>query len=98
MRWRQEGPEALRTFSRRLLDRQLLKAMDVGRLDRGGQLQLLAKAQRLSTAAGLDPALCCALHQRQSQGYHPYKGGPEAVGWRITPGSGDQLQPGGQPD
>lgn len=75
MRWRQEGPEALRTFSRRLLDRQLLKAMDVGRLDHGGQLQLLAKAQRLSTAAGLDPALCCALHQRQSQGYHPYKGG-----------------------
>ncbi|MCP9773660.1 HD domain-containing protein [Synechococcus sp. Tobar12-5m-g] len=75
LRWREEAPDALATFSRRLLERQLLKAIDVTRLAQGQQLQLLARAQRLSSKVGLDPSLCCALHQRQSQGYHPYKGG-----------------------
>ncbi|MCT0198864.1 HD domain-containing protein [Synechococcus sp. CS-1325] len=75
MRWKEEGPEALATVSRRILERQLLKALDVSRLDQGQQLELLARAQRLSSEAGLDSGLCCALHQRQSQGYHPYKGG-----------------------
>jgi uncharacterized protein len=75
MRWREDAPDALATCCRRILERQLLKAIDVSRLDQAQQLGLLARAQRLSGKAGLDPDLCCALHQRQSQGYHPYKGG-----------------------
>jgi len=38
MRWRQRT-RSLRNLGRLLRNRQLLKAMDVGRLDRGGQLQ-----------------------------------------------------------
>ena len=75
MRWKEEAPEPLATCCRRILERQLLKAIDVSRLNQGRQLELLARAQRLSEGAGLDPSGCCALHQSQSQGYHPYKGG-----------------------
>ncbi len=74
-RWAEEGPEELAEPCRRLLERQLLKATDVSDVNRETRLQLLAMARTLSTAAGLTPERCCGLQQRQSRGYHPYKGG-----------------------
>ncbi|MFM8524621.1 MAG: HD domain-containing protein [Cyanobacteriota bacterium] len=75
MRWREEAPRPLAELCIRLLDRRLLKAIDVTALDNGQRLELLATARRLSSAAGLDPDLHCGLQQRQSRGYHPYHGG-----------------------
>jgi HD superfamily phosphohydrolase len=74
-RWREEGPAELQELCRRLLERQLLKATDVSRLAAQERLALLAQARGLSEAAGLQPDLCCGLHQQQNRGYHPYKGG-----------------------
>ena len=74
-RWREEGPAPLQDLCRRLLERQLLKASDVSALAPQERLALLAQARRLSEAAGLQPDLCCGLHQQQNRGYHPYKGG-----------------------
>ena len=74
-RWREEGPPALQELCRRLLDRQLLKATDVSALAPEGRLKLLAQARTLAASAGLQPDLCCGLHQQHNQGYHPYKGG-----------------------
>jgi hypothetical protein len=75
MRWREGGPPDLRELCGRLLDRRLLRASDVSLLEAGERLELLALAQRLSEAAGLNPELSCGLQQRQSRGYDPYKGG-----------------------
>ncbi|MEY2645869.1 MAG: hypothetical protein RLZZ611_2518 [Cyanobacteriota bacterium] len=74
-RWREEGPPPLQELCRRLLDRQLLKATDVSGLPPEARLELLAEARTQAAAAGLDPDLCCGLHQQQNRGYHPYKGG-----------------------
>jgi hypothetical protein len=75
LRWTEDGPEPLRQLSARLLERRLLKALDVSALPAEGRLELLALAQRQAAAGGLDPRVCCGLDQRQSRGYHPYKGG-----------------------
>jgi len=67
-------------------------------LDRGGHCSLLAKAQRLSTGrSGLIQPSAAPCTSRQSQGYHPIKGWPEAVdGENHCRALEDQLQPGGQ--
>ena len=75
LRWREEGPAGLRTLCERLLDRRLLKASDVSGLAPAQRLELLAQARQLCQAQGLEAALHCGLHQHQSRGYHPYKGG-----------------------
>lgn len=74
-RWAEEGPEELAEPCRRLLQRQLLKATPVSALDPAARLELLALARRLSDGAGLVSERCCGLQQRQSRGYHAYKGG-----------------------
>ena len=74
-RWAEDGPAELADPCRRLLERRLPKATDVSRLEPAQRLELLAEARRLSEAAGIDPERSCALQQRQSHGYHPYKGG-----------------------
>jgi HD superfamily phosphohydrolase len=74
-RWAEEGPDELAEPCRRLLQRQLLKATDVSALAPAARLELLAQARRLTAAAGLVADRCCGLQQRQSRGYHPYKGG-----------------------
>jgi len=74
-RWRQEGPAELAEPCARILDRRLLRALDVSELSSPERLELLAEARRLAAAAGLAPDGCCGLQQRQSRGYHPYKGG-----------------------
>ena len=74
-RWREEGPSSLQELCRRLLERQLLKASDVSAMTPEVRLKLLAQARSLAAAKGLQPDLCCGLHQQQNRGYHPYKGG-----------------------
>ena len=75
LRWREDGPNALAAICRRLLDRQLPKALDVSEFGSAERLELLAEAQCLAGRQGLEPEQCCALEQRQNRGYHPYKGG-----------------------
>ncbi|MEB3235395.1 MAG: HD domain-containing protein [Cyanobacteriota bacterium] len=74
-RWAEEGPTELAEPCTRLLQRRLLKASDVSALAPPARLELLALARQLSEAAGLSSDRCCGLQQRQSRGYHPYKGG-----------------------
>jgi HD superfamily phosphohydrolase len=75
LRWREEGDPELADPCRRLLDRQLLRAVDVGELSSTERLELLARTRGLAEQAGLAPEGCCGLHQRQSRGYLAYKGG-----------------------
>jgi HD superfamily phosphohydrolase len=75
MRWREEAPQALADPSRRLLDRDLLRAADVSDLLPTERLELLAQAQTLCRRAGLQAEACCDLQQRQSRGYHVYRRG-----------------------
>ncbi|QEY32106.1 HD domain-containing protein [Synechococcus sp. RSCCF101] len=75
LRWREDGPAPLNELSARLLDRRLLKALDVSELAADEQDQLLRTASSLSRERGLDPALCCDLHRQSSRGYAPYRGG-----------------------
>ena len=74
-RWREEGPPELREPCERLLDRRLLKAMDVRQLASTERLELLAHAQREALQVGLNPEGCCALQQGHTRGYDPYKSG-----------------------
>jgi HD superfamily phosphohydrolase len=75
IRWLENGPDALAGLCRRLLERRLLKATAVHHLPPGQRLELLALAGRLAEAAGFSAELTCGLQQRQSLGYHAYKGG-----------------------
>ena len=75
MRWMEEGPAELQDPCRRLLERRLLKATDVSHCSPAQRLELLAAARQLSEAEGLSAETSCGLQQRQSRGYHPYKGG-----------------------
>lgn len=74
-RWREEGPAELRDPCERLLDRRLLKALDVRHLSATERLELLALAQREAQRAGLNPEGCCALQQGHTRGYDPYRRG-----------------------
>jgi HD superfamily phosphohydrolase len=75
LRWRESGPAALSEPCRRLLDRRLLRALDVSDLSEAEQERLLRRARDLIRARGLDPALCCGLQRQHSGGYDPYRGG-----------------------
>ena len=75
MRWMEEGPAELQDPCGRLLERRLLKATDVSHCTPAQRLELLAAARQLSEAEGLSAETSCGLQQRQSRGYHPYKGG-----------------------
>jgi HD superfamily phosphohydrolase len=74
-RWQEEGPPELADLCGRLLERRLLKATSVSHRPPAQRLELLAQARQLAEAAGFNPELSCGLQQRQSRGYHAYKGG-----------------------
>jgi HD superfamily phosphohydrolase len=74
-RWLESGPPELADPCRRLLERRLLKATAVGHLPPAQRLELLAKARQLAEAQGFCAEVNCGLQQRQSRGYHAYKGG-----------------------
>jgi len=91
-------PRPAAPSSRRLLDRQLLKAMVWNGLDRGGQLQASAKGPSAEQRPPPGSSPLLRLHPAPSAGLPPYKGG-RAVGMaKSLRASGDQLQPGGQPE
>lgn len=75
LRWRESGPAPLQELCGRLLERRLLKAMDVSALQPDHQVQLLQAAKYLSGREGLQHDLCCDLHRHRSRGYDPYSGG-----------------------
>ena len=74
-RWMEEGPEELADPCGRLLERRLLKATEVSQLSQEQRLQVLAEAGQLAEEVGFAAERSCGLQQRQSRGYHPYKGG-----------------------
>lgn len=74
-RWMEDAPEDLAEPCRRLLERRLLKATDVSRFPAARRLELLARARHLAEQHGFRAETCCGLQQRQSRGYHAYKGG-----------------------
>lgn len=74
-RWREEGPADLRDPCERLLNRRLLKALDVRHLSATERLELLAHAQREAQRSGLNPEGCCALQEGHTRGYDPYRSG-----------------------
>ena len=74
-RWMEEGPEELADPCGRLLERRLLKATEVSHLSHQERLQVLAEAGQLAEEVGFAAERSCGLQQRQSRGYHPYKGG-----------------------
>ena len=74
-RWMEEGPEELADPCRRLLERRLLKATDVSALPQEARLAWLAEAGQIAEEMGFNAERTCGLQQRQSRGYHPYKGG-----------------------
>ena len=74
-RWQEEGPPDLRDPCERLLNRRLLKALDVRHLSPTERLELLAHAQREARRADLNPEGCCALEQGHTRGYDPYRSG-----------------------
>jgi HD superfamily phosphohydrolase len=74
-RWGEEGPADLRDPCERLLNRRLLKALDVRHLSATERLELLAHAQREAHRAGLNPEGCCALQEGHTRGYDPYRSG-----------------------
>jgi HD superfamily phosphohydrolase len=74
-RWMEEGPEELADPCGRLLQRRLLKATEVSQLSHQERLQVLAEAGQLAEEVGFAAERTCGIQQRQSRGYHPYKGG-----------------------
>ncbi len=74
-RWMESGPPELAEPCRRLLERKLLKASAVSHLSPARRLELLAAARQLAEATGFCAEGTCGLEQRQSRGYHAYKGG-----------------------
>ena len=74
-RWMEEGPEELADPCGRLLERRLLKATEVSQLSHQERLQVLAEAGQLAEEVGFAAERTCGIQQRQSRGYHPYKGG-----------------------
>jgi len=74
-RWLESGPPDLADPCRRLLARRLLKATSVSHLTSARRLELLAEARRLAEIQGFCAEVSCGLQQRQSRGYHAYKGG-----------------------
>ncbi|MBM5817132.1 MAG: HD domain-containing protein [Cyanobacteria bacterium K_Offshore_surface_m2_239] len=84
-RWRDDGPAELRDPCERLLNRRLLKALDVRHLSTTQRLEALALAQREALRVGLNPDGCCALQQGQTRGYDPYRSG-------LRLWDGDKLQ------
>ncbi len=73
--WKEEGPEQLSELCSRLLNRNLLKAIEIRHLSNCEQLEALAFARNLVERDGQDPSFSCGLRHAEPHGYHPYIGG-----------------------
>ena len=74
-RWKEDAPDPLSELCKRFLNRNLLKAFDIGYLTNESQLKVLAIARKLAQREGENPDLSCALRKQKLHGYHPYKSG-----------------------
>ena len=75
LRWQEEGPGDLAEICRRLINRNLLKALNVNHLSNENQLEALAKARKLVERNGQDPDQLCTLRHQNIDSYQPYKKG-----------------------
>ncbi|WP_320668234.1 HD domain-containing protein [Prochlorococcus sp. MIT 1307] len=74
-RWQEEAPEVLAQACKRILNRNLLKALDVHHLNSESQLELLAKARKMVEKQGENPDYLCTLRHQKLESYQPYKKG-----------------------
>jgi HD superfamily phosphohydrolase len=73
--WRSHGDPILADLSRRFLDRDLLKALDISQLEESDRDLLLEKARYWTTQAGFDSSIYCGLRIAVSRGYTLYNRG-----------------------
>ncbi len=75
LQWKENAPKSIANLCERLLNRNLLKAIELSKMSREMQLESLAIARNLSEKVGLDPDFSCGLRHQSLHGYYPYKGG-----------------------
>lgn len=73
--WRSHSDPVLADLSRRFLDRDLLKALDISQLEESDRDLLLEKARYWTTQAGFDSSTYCGLRIAVSRGYTLYDRG-----------------------
>ncbi len=74
-RWSEESSNELQDLCRRFLNRDLLKAINLGEMNNENQLEMLAKARKMAETKGLNPDTTCGLRHQKLHGYLPYRGG-----------------------
>lgn len=73
--WQTHSDSILADLSRRFLDRDLLKALDISQLEESYRYLLLEKAQYWTNQAGFDASIYCGLRIAVSRGYTLYDRG-----------------------
>lgn len=73
--WQNHENRVLADLSRRYLDRDLLKALDISHLDKSDRDSLLEKVQLWTKQLGFDPEIYCGLRIAVSRGYTLYDRG-----------------------
>ncbi|MGG6267801.1 HD domain-containing protein [Leptolyngbya sp. AN03gr2] len=73
--WQNHGDEILSDLSRRFLDRDLLKALDISHVSESDRKKLLEKVQLWTKQLGFDPEIYCGLRIAVSRGYTLYDRG-----------------------
>jgi uncharacterized protein len=73
--WQSHSDSILADLSRRFLDRDLLKALDISQLDERDRDLLLEKARYWTTQAGFNSSVYCGLRIAVSRGYTLYDRG-----------------------
>ncbi|BAS57638.1 MULTISPECIES: HD domain-containing protein [Leptolyngbya] len=73
--WRSHSDPVLADLSRRFLDRDLLKSLDISQLEESDRDLLLEKARYWTTQAGFDSSTYCGLRIAVSRGYTLYDRG-----------------------
>ena len=69
MRWKDESFEPLSTLCKMFLNRDLLKASDIGFLSKINRLKILAIARKLCEKNGYSPDIFCGIKERSFKGF-----------------------------
>ncbi len=73
--WGEQAPSPLLDLCKRIINRDLLKAVEIGNLTKVKQLEFLAFARNLAQNKNVNPDISCGLRYQKLNGYKPYKGG-----------------------
>ncbi|MBE9014208.1 HD domain-containing protein [Pseudanabaenaceae cyanobacterium LEGE 13415] len=73
--WQHHDDRVLADLSRRYLDRDLLKALDISQVSESDRKKLLEKVQLWTEQLGFDPEIYCGLRIAVSRGYTLYDRG-----------------------